>query len=575
MIQKITFCHNIDDDHAPVDYSYVSSTSEGRRRRQQQNLKSDENQGDRVSRVIFSPQPAEVKRSRGVVHDALPTQEGRLEQVDSIAYPEDYGIPDNPFTVNLEAASTSVPAPPSAAINQQQVITAEDGSQYAEPAKAEMPEWLRVAQQNHIPLENRRAQMPRIMPAPRMEEEQTEPARDILGRPLHQTKIKRRTAQGAGLVDQYAQAGYPKELLWEQQEFEQQQREQGQRRRHGAQHAVKMQNQEEYERSIGQEPTLASYPPPRMRNDERRRARKIEDQPIFSPQELQPSPEQGRQAAYAAAKAYEGQENPYLVQPSVSYQEPPYSPQPAPGYAASPYAPLYAPVNPEQGEIWEDEAEAEGNRALRIPWLGIGIAVLALLATALWLMQMNFATQTEQILIAREKNSKALLENHPYRYEELIESEAAKNNLHPAFVAALVLNESSFNPQAESNVGARGLMQVMDGTAQYIYQKMNPSMDGYEFDQLYTPEVNVEFGCWYLGYLSEIFRGDPVLVAAGYHAGPTQVKNWLNDSTYSSDNLTLELEKLKDGPTKSYAGRVLKDYSIYKRLYYESAEEDI
>lgn len=538
MILQLRICHDIDDDSAPVDYSYVSSVHEGRRRRQMRNMKHDESQGDKVTHRSAE----QVLMPHGAEHGA---------QASSIAYPEDYGIPDNPFDV----AAQPIPQAEEVNPNNRLVVTDADGSEYQEPVSPEMPEWLRVAQQNHIPLDHRRPQTPRVTRAPQQDQEaQDDVKRDILGRPLGGSQRQQMQQDQSGLSEQYANAGYPQELLWQQEELDREQREQSGRRRHGAQRAGMGKQQEEYQRSMTPRNASqqASYPPPRSEYLERRSARRTAEQVNEEP--MPSAASRGRGAAYHAAKAYQEQEQEgYSVYQGEGYAQP--MPQPT--------------------EQWEAEEEYEQEVKLKIPWLGIAAALLAFLAVALWLMQLNFTDQTEQILIAREQDAAALLDNHPYRYGELIEQEAAKNNLHPAFVAALVLNESSYNPQAESSVGARGLMQMMDETAQYVYQKKNASLEGYQFDSLYTPEVNVEYGCWYLGYLSETFHGDPILVAAGYHAGPTQVKNWLNDSTYSSDNLTLELENMKDGPTKRYAGRVLNDYAIYKRLYFQSTEDAI
>lgn len=60
-------------------------------------------------------------------------------------------------------------------------------------------------------------------------------------------------------------------------------------------------------------------------------------------------------------------------------------------------------------------------------------------------------------------------------------------------------------------------MQLMEDTAGWIYEKMGGS-GAYSFDSMYDAETNVEYGCWYLNFLSERFRGDPVLVAASFHA---------------------------------------------------------
>ena len=131
-----------------------------------------------------------------------------------------------------------------------------------------------------------------------------------------------------------------------------------------------------------------------------------------------------------------------------------------------------------------------------------------------------------------------------------------------------MLNESSFRPEATAaSTGARGLMQMMDETAEWIYRKLDLT-GGYNFDDMYNPQMNAEFGCWYLNYLSEQFYGDAILVAAAFHAGQGEVRNWLNSSEYSRDGRTIRLEDMIDGRTKQYVRRVLDDFAAYKRLYY-------
>ena len=116
---------------------------------------------------------------------------------------------------------------------------------------------------------------------------------------------------------------------------------------------------------------------------------------------------------------------------------------------------------------------------------------------------------------------------YPLLYRSMIEESAAEFNLSPAFVAAVIRNESSFNPRAESGVGARGLMQLMPDTAEWIAGKLR--VTGYAFERMYDAASNIRFGCWYLNYLSGLYMGDPVAVTAAYHAGQGQVKVWLSD----------------------------------------------
>ena len=109
-------------------------------------------------------------------------------------------------------------------------------------------------------------------------------------------------------------------------------------------------------------------------------------------------------------------------------------------------------------------------------------------------------------------------------------------------------------------------MQLMPETAEWIAGKLHVS--GFAFERMYDPESNIRFGCWYLNYLSRLFLGDPVAVTAAYHAGQGQVKVWLSDPNLSENGYTLSISSLPDGPTKKYAGRVTRDYGIYKEKYF-------
>ena len=206
------------------------------------------------------------------------------------------------------------------------------------------------------------------------------------------------------------------------------------------------------------------------------------------------------------------------------------------------------------------------------PWLtgcltGMLLLVMVLLA-AQGLMQAYLRQRADE----REAAYRRVVDSHPIYYKDLIEQYAAENNLKPAFVAAIILNESSFRTDAESSVGARGLMQLMPDTAEWIAGKLD--MDYFHFDFMYDAEMNIRFGTWYLGYLSRLFRGDPVSVASAYHAGQGTVTRWLSDESKTRDGVSLNLDSLSDGPTKTYAGRVTQAYAIYEALYYPQPDGD-
>jgi soluble lytic murein transglycosylase len=195
------------------------------------------------------------------------------------------------------------------------------------------------------------------------------------------------------------------------------------------------------------------------------------------------------------------------------------------------------------------------------------IAAAAVLA-GVWISQLVFTAQTQAVYAARAAAEAAIANRHPFAYRELIEREAYANNLNPAFVAAIVLNESSFNPSAVSSKGARGLMQMMEDTSQWVYGSIGAGAD-YSFDLMYDAATNVKYGCWYLKYLSDKFGGDPVLVAAAFHSGQTTVLNWLSNAAYSSDQKTIALENIPESNTKDYVEKVMNSFAAYRRLYYE------
>lgn len=308
-----------------------------------------------------------------------------------------------------------------------------------------------------------------------------------------------------------------------------------------------------------------------------------------------PSPVQQAMQPPSAAPAWYQQQTGYYTQ--LPNQRPPQRPAPqlpvrqaqAPGTNpqvqyrrnAVHHAPSAVPTAP-TGGITMASAQREYTNSNRLPvWLtwtivGLCIVLLGLLA-AHYLMQAYLTTRAEEWETARQNTLSYYHvvegENgNSITYQSLIERYAAEYNLRPAFVAAIIRNESSFRTDAESSVGARGLMQLMPDTAEWIAGKIGDS--NYSFDHLYDAETNIRYGCWYLNYLSKLFRGDAVLVSSAYHAGQTTVTRWLSDKSISSDGVTIPVDKLPDGPTKQYAGRVTTSYGIYEALLYpnESAE---
>lgn len=196
----------------------------------------------------------------------------------------------------------------------------------------------------------------------------------------------------------------------------------------------------------------------------------------------------------------------------------------------------------------------------------ITLCVAVFFTCAVGITRSYLQAQEERRRLEAEAAERA---QHPLEYASLVTQYALSQNLDPALVAAVILCESSYNPQAESRVGARGLMQLMEDTAGWVAHKLNEDGEGYSFDLLYDPETSIRFGTWYLGYLSRRFDGDATKIVCAYHAGQGNVDAWLKNPAYSRDGVTLDVIPTQD--TAAYAARVLRARDVYRKYYFPSA----
>lgn len=165
---------------------------------------------------------------------------------------------------------------------------------------------------------------------------------------------------------------------------------------------------------------------------------------------------------------------------------------------------------------------------------------------------------------AREQYERTV-RNHQVRYRDLIERYAAEYSLDPAFVSAIIFNESSYDPEAVSSKGAMGLMQFMPSTFDWVAPNCGISKN--DLDAVKEPENAIKMGCYLLKYIcGKLGSDDPVLVACAYHAGWGHIPGWIEK--YSTDGKTLAVSQIPTGDTRTYAGRVLNSYAIYLQHYY-------
>lgn len=139
-------------------------------------------------------------------------------------------------------------------------------------------------------------------------------------------------------------------------------------------------------------------------------------------------------------------------------------------------------------------------------------------------------------------NSQDKPSSSPSEYDELIRQAAAKYGVDPSLVKAVVKTESGFRADAESGAGAKGLMQLMDGTAR-----------GLGVTDSFDPVQNIEGGTKYLSLLLKKYNGNEQVALAAYNAGPGRVDR---TGIRTDEQLIENLEALPE-ETQRYVAKVL------------------
>ncbi|WP_053226629.1 lytic transglycosylase domain-containing protein [Solirubrobacter soli] len=132
----------------------------------------------------------------------------------------------------------------------------------------------------------------------------------------------------------------------------------------------------------------------------------------------------------------------------------------------------------------------------------------------------SFAPQAAGITASPTSSSSSLPAGTPYAAE--ITQAATANGVDPALLAGLVKQESGFNPNAGSGAGARGLTQLMPGTA-----------SGLGVTNILDPQQNLNAGAKYLKQQLDAFGGDVTKALAAYNAGPGAVQRFGGVPPYS------------------------------------------
>jgi soluble lytic murein transglycosylase len=152
--------------------------------------------------------------------------------------------------------------------------------------------------------------------------------------------------------------------------------------------------------------------------------------------------------------------------------------------------------------------------------------------------------------------------SYPRPYLETVQAAAVEFGVDPLLMWAIMREESRYDPQALSWAGARGLMQIMPATQDWIAGELGEELAP---GDAYTPQANLRMAAWYLDFLADYFAGDLELMILAYNGGAGSVDTWLDDPLVS-DREDL-LRWIGFGETREYLSRVSLSYLVYQELY--------
>ena len=149
----------------------------------------------------------------------------------------------------------------------------------------------------------------------------------------------------------------------------------------------------------------------------------------------------------------------------------------------------------------------------------------------------------------------------PYRSE--LERYARQNGLDPFLVAALIRQESEFDPKVISYANARGLTQIMPSTGRELSRRLR--LTSYSTAKLFQPSVNLQLGTYYLESLTQQTGGRLEAALAAYNAGLSRARAWLQWGDFQEP--AEFIETVPFAQTRGYIQAVLRNADVYRQIY--------
>jgi soluble lytic murein transglycosylase len=151
----------------------------------------------------------------------------------------------------------------------------------------------------------------------------------------------------------------------------------------------------------------------------------------------------------------------------------------------------------------------------------------------------------------------------PRPYWQQLESDSRANGLDPFLVAALIRQESEFNPDAVSRMNAYGLMQLLPSVGKSLAKK--DGEPNFTTSELLDPSTNLRLGTQDLRKSIDRYNGQLEYALAAYNAGDSPVHQWMSTNNYR--DIAEWVESIPYTETRKYVQGILRNRELYREVY--------
>jgi len=219
----------------------------------------------------------------------------------------------------------------------------------------------------------------------------------------------------------------------------------------------------------------------------------------------------------------------------------------------------------------DEDAEAhvaENENAAAAPYVGRESEALCALYGKLSRAKRRYkvgsaAASFDQLMRAPSPADRWMWEcTYPAPYPDRVAEAEASLDLPKGLVHSLMRQESAFDPEARSPVGAEGLLQLMPNTAAEVAKESK--LDGFDPTLVRAPDTNIQLGSFYIKKLLGTFHGAVPLAVASYNAGPGAVGRWVDGA--KDREIDVFVARIPYEETRNYVVRVLGNLARYEWL---------